>query len=288
MVVVEGDTLAPLTQRALDRHSRTHGGDSGQAEEDRSSVASQSIIDQPIDDHVISLSFPFTFDGVAHRVSFDYDLREAPADVAAEFAADCGYPVEEMQPFAEFLASVRQKHRRGTLQQQQPPTAPAAPQQQTRPQQQQQQYENGKSFGPPTAAALAMGGVTSSTTYCPHEEGSSFDDGSSVRKVDDGEDLFDGDDVDDDDAAATAQCEREYEIMRTRYETIHEDRMTKLQQAKENSVSSHAEAAAKFEEQLLDLQNKERDITISKDAMRSNQERMMKKHDKDMQDFERT
>ena len=298
--VVEGDALA-LTQGALATHSSRHGGSQGAAaiEEDRSSAASQSIIDQHIDDDLVSISFPYTFDGVAHRVSFDYDLREDPYDVAAEFAQDCGYPIEEMRPFAEFLASVREKHRlkpppqpqqlkRSLSQrQQQVPPFHMAPtttsggsgaqlsaqqhlaQQQSSPQNYLEAAaaaasHAAQSFGPPTQAALDSF-VDDGT--------SSFDDGSSVRKVEDDADLdFDDyldEEEEEDERALAEQCDRDYQKILSRYEHIHSDRMTKLQQAKVDSETTHSEVAKKYEEQLQDLENKERDITMSRDVRSS-------------------
>ncbi|KAK7235715.1 protein serine/threonine kinase [Aureococcus anophagefferens] len=60
----------------------------------------------PVVDGVVTVDIRYAYDGIEHSVDFEYDISE-PSDVAVEFAGECGYGAGEVQPFAEFLQTVR-------------------------------------------------------------------------------------------------------------------------------------------------------------------------------------
>lgn len=320
-----------------ERHRNEHFGPLGSFDDDYESIDSQ-VVSEPIGDDLVRLSFPYSFDGIMQRVSFEYNLREDPRDIADEFANEMGYPPEEMRPFADFLASVRHRNRSHKripklgpdMTRDMPSHAPASGHPFSASNSGSPMFPLGllqpRSEANPYLTSLAdqtsgLGGMP--MTYHPTSDQESADtrgrlvahrddDAESLRisAADLGTESPDGSGfltdeiasrlstldefldnvgvyIDEEDEEEQRRLNEEYTIMRMRVKNIHEDRLDKLQHSRQDCVLSHEQAAAKFEEQMRNLGRKERDITTSKEAIRSDHERVMKKYEKDMQDYDR-
>uniref|UniRef100_A0A7S3JUI1 non-specific serine/threonine protein kinase n=1 Tax=Aureoumbra lagunensis TaxID=44058 RepID=A0A7S3JUI1_9STRA len=305
------DEIEPWTSKALYRHGSSMvsaGGNStiNTTDDDRASVVSQTIWEEVLDDDTVNLSFPYTFDGVAHRVSFDYDLREDPHDVANEFALECGYPIDEVWPLVDFLTDVRDRYRGFANTSVQLPVRGGPPSRQSSDVGSMPQYPsydslyNGTVGGDSDIMTMTANGARSDypVVGSGHDDSSAFlEENSSHFNTEDevafgtGEqDDYNDDDDDDDDEELRAwkeRVERDYRLNKSRAQTIHEDRMSKLEHSREETVSSDAEAVARIEKELQKLEHKERDLNISRDAVVSDRERLLRKWDKDIQDYER-
>ena len=213
----------------------------------------------PVVDGVVTVDIRYAYDGIEHSVDFEYDISEEPSDVAVEFAGECGYGAGEVQPFAEFLQTVR-----GAVRLRREKAAAAAA---------------------PAAAAAAA--AEPAAAPAPAAEPPA-----AAEPAGDGAPEADASDDDSEDEDARAKLVQEHAKLRNRAQHIHEDRMLKLHASRDACETSAKLVREEFEKKQRDFEKlqrehdrKRKELEAAREDARVHHERQLKKFDKDLRDF---